>query len=112
MAYKLEKRTGICKVCDIEYVNSHKPAKGYCKEHVRVLLREAMLGENNPIHKWAKRDPEGFRKEQSRKTSISNAKSPRAGGWQGGGMNKRLSDYIECDGAFMTNEMKEHWNGL
>ena len=67
------------------------------------------MKEDNPIHKWAKRDPEGFRREQSRKTTISNEKSPRKGGWTGGGMNKRPSDYTEYQGAFMTASMKEHF---
>ena len=107
--YTLEKRTGVCEVCGITYVNSHKPAKGFCKDHIRVLQSRQMMGENNAAKKWARRDPEGFRREQSRKTTISNEKSPRKGGWTGGGMNKRPSDYTEYQGAFMTASMKEHF---
>tara|TARA_Y100000004_G_C8757481_1_gene345074 strand:+ start:183 stop:545 length:363 start_codon:yes stop_codon:yes gene_type:complete len=68
------------------------------------------MKEDNPIHKWAKRDPEGFRKEQSRKCVISNKKHPR-GGWIGGypGLTTKDKDWVEIEGGvFLAKELKEH----
>ena len=112
----------ICKRCEEEFT----PSKGfvnYCSPSCRVPPHAKRggwnkgikgstgnhQGANNSIHIWARNDPEGFRREQSRKTTISNEKSPRKGGWQGGGMNKRPSDYTEYQGAFMTASMREHF---
>ena len=119
----------LCKRCHSEFT----PSKGfvnYCSSKCRLSPNSVRAGwnkgikspeqsrrmsEDNPIHKWAKRDPEGFRKEQSRKTVISNKKHPR-GGWIGGYPGFNDKEWVEFNGAFVTKEflnaMTEEQNGL
>ena len=114
----------LCKRCDNEFT----PSKGfvnYCSSKCRVspnsmragwnkgvkmpTVSEKMKGANNPIHKWAKRDPEGFRKEQSRKTVISNKKHPR-GGWIGGYPGFNEKEWVPFNGAYVTKEFRDALN--
>ena len=113
----------LCKRCDSEFT----PSKGfvnYCSPKCRLSPNSVVAGwnkgiknstgnhqgANNSIHIWAKNDPEGFRKEQSRKCVISNKKHPR-GGWIGGypGLTTKDKDWVEIEGGvFLAKELKEH----